>query len=124
MTHHIENLLSLARDEGAALWSEGGSIHYRSRNPISQSLRALIIEHKPELLTYLVEWDLAAAISLMAEADAMIASNGISGLDVMIQSEAMRCSECFGCADMTGVRSSCALAGNRVRQLVKARAAA
>lgn len=116
-TPPLENLLSLARTEGVGLWAQDGGVHYRSPGPISAALREAIVANRAALLVRLAEWDGAEAIKLMHETDGAVASSGVHVLDEAIQYEAARCAEFASRADMTSVRSACALIENRVRQL-------
>lgn len=117
----IENLLRQARAARVGLWADGGSIHYRSPEPLSAELRALIIANKPELLVALAAWDAPEARRLMFEADETVDRCGAVGADAEITDMAGRAAGAHVRHDMTGVRSACALIENRARQLAAAR---
>jgi len=117
-------VLSALAVEGAALWPDGGSIHYRAPNPLSPFLRELVLANKPALLAHLAAWDAGGAIRLEEAADAVVAESGVSGRDPVIAGQAERCVRAHHAHDMARVRAACALIAERVRELITRRNAA
>jgi hypothetical protein len=114
----LANLFTRVEAEGARLWSDGGSIHYRCPDPISPELRALIIANKPALLASLAVWDASEAMRLEHAADGFVERLSVPGSDSVLQELAGRCVEAHFAHDMTGVRATCALIEDRARKLI------
>jgi hypothetical protein len=124
VTTAIDNLatvLAMSGAEGLRPWSDGERIHYRSPNPISQTLRDAILANKPALIAHLTLWDAQEAIRLECAADGAVETSGVSGSEPGVLALAAACVAAHHQNDMTGVRSNCALIENRVRQMANAR---